>query len=95
MAITAVIHIVGEDAFVADLDALPEPGTSYLVLHNLRKKDNKPLPYLTDGAGAVLYSWNRVTFIELMGDVAGTTPVAAANRQMATTVLGFFREDDN
>jgi hypothetical protein len=62
-------------------------------MRNLRRKDGKAVNYLTDGAQSVLYSWNRITFIEIMStDVA----INAYDRQpaAATTVLGFFREDN-
>lgn len=92
MAITAVVHIIGEDAFAADLDQMPDPSTSFVAMRNLRRKDGKQLNYLTDGAQSVLYSWSRITFIEIMNaDAAAAsserTPLAA------TTVLGFFRDE--
>ena len=93
MAITAIVHILGEDAFAADLDHLPDPSHAFITMRNLRKKDGKPLNYLMDGVSTVLYSWSRITFVEILGGesaVAGSDyrPVAAG-----TTVLGFFRED--
>lgn len=94
MAIPAIIHIIGEDAIMADLDEIPDPTHTYLLVRNLRKKDGKELGYLADGATAFLYSWNRITFIELMGEFAGKVPVAASATPQGTTVLGFFRDDD-
>ena len=94
MSIPAVIHIIGEDAIFGELDAVPDPTHSYILVRNMRKKDGKPLAYLTDGATAFLYSWNRITFIELMAEVAGVTPAMAAAAPQATAVLGFFRDDD-
>lgn len=94
MAITAIVHIYGEDAFAADLDHLPDPNHAFVSMRNLRKKDGKPLNYLMDGAATVLYSWNRITFIEILG---GDAPSAGSDRRPAaagTTVLGFFREDE-
>lgn len=94
MAIPVVVHLSGEDAFMADLDELPNPAALYVVLRNLRKKDGKPLMYLTDGAKTVLYPWTRITFIETMDDSAqansGRTEAPAAG----TTILGFFRDDE-
>jgi hypothetical protein len=93
MSVQAIIHILGEDAVLAELDQLPDPTHTYLVCRNLRKKDGKPLPYLADGATAVLYSWSRVTFIELMGDFVGTTAATKTPTSHGTTVLGFFRDE--
>lgn len=95
MAITAIVHLQGEDAFVADMDQLPNPSDQFLMFRNLRRKNGQPVNYVTDGATAFIYSWNRITFIELMGEVEGVTTPAKAVAPAGTTVLSFFREDDN
>lgn len=94
MSIPAVIHILGEDAIFGELDSVPDPTHAFIVVRNMRKKDGKPLAYLTDGATAFLYSWNRITFIELMTEIDGPTPALASSAPQATAVLGFFRDDD-
>jgi len=94
MSIPAVIHLVGEDAIFGELDTLPDPTHTFIVVRNMRKKDGKPLAYITDGATAFLYAWSRITFIELMTEVAGAAPAIAASTPQATAVLGFFRDDD-
>ncbi len=94
MAIPAIIHILGEDAILGELDTLPDPTHNYIVVRNMRKKDGKPLSYLTDGATAFLYAWSRITFIEIMTEVAGAGPVSTSAAPQATSVLGFFRDDD-
>jgi hypothetical protein len=92
VAITAIVHIIGEDAFAADLDQMPDPTHAFVAMRNLRRKDGKPVNYLTDGAQSVLYSWNRITFIEIMSTGASNT-IDDRMPAAATTVLGFFRED--
>lgn len=94
MSIPAVIHIVGEDAIFGELDAVPDPTHNFILVRNMRKKDGKPLAYLTDGATAFLYAWSRITFIELMTEVAGATAAMAPATPQATAVLGFFRDED-
>jgi hypothetical protein len=94
MAIPAIIHIVGEDAIVADLDELPNPTHSYIMLKNMRTKNGKELTYLTDGAITFLYAWSRITFIELMTDVSPVAIKAEPDAPKGTTVLGFFRDDE-
>jgi hypothetical protein len=93
LALTAIVHLVGEDAFLADLDELPNPIHSYILMRNIRKKDGKQLTYVTEGATTFLYSWERITFIELMGEIQmnGKAPVSTP---AGTTILGFFREGD-
>lgn len=95
MTIPAIIHIAGEDAIVGDLDGLPDPTHSYILVRNLRKKDGKPLTYVSDSATAFLYAWSRITFIELLAEVGSALPaVAATAAPQGTAVLGFFRDDD-
>ena len=94
MAMSVVVHIVGEEGILADMDELPQLQSSYVVLRNIRKKDGKPLPYVTEGATAFLYPWTRITFIETMGEVGATAGASSNGKPQATTILGFFREDD-
>src|SRR6476620_11116795 len=54
VAITAIVHILGEDAFAADLDQMPDPTHTYVAMRNVRRKDGKAVSYLTDGATSVL-----------------------------------------
>ncbi len=94
MALKAIVHIQGEDAFAADLDEIPNPSHNFLLMRNMRKKDGKELAYVDMDTSIVLYSWNRITFVELVGDVGAPAPGAAA-KPAGTTVLGFFRDDEN
>jgi len=93
MSVAAIVHLLGEDAVLGDLDEVPDPRHNYVMLRNLRKKDGKQLSYVADGATAFLYAWNRISFIELMGEIPGTVRNEVA-KPAATSVLGFFREDD-
>jgi hypothetical protein len=94
MSIPAVIHILGEDAVFGELDTLPDPTHTFILVRNMRKKDGKALTYVSDGATAFLYSWHRITFIELMSAVEGPSPVSAQATPRGTTVIGFFRDEE-
>ena len=105
MGIPAIIHLQGEDAIYGELDEAPNPNHTFLYLRNVKKKDGKPLAYLTDGAEVFLYAWHRITFIEIMQEIAipsSGMPIAASPGMVAadrgqqpvgTTVLGLFRDD--
>ena len=106
MGIPAIIHMVGEDAILGDLDSVPNPTHQFLVLRNIRRKDNKPLAYVADDAQVFLFAWHRITFVEVMADIqmldtgmAGAGSVNTANgtahKPAGTTVLGFFRDDES
>lgn len=93
MAVRAIVHLFGEEAVTGDLDEMPNPRDTYVMLRNLRKKDGKELSYIADGATAFLYSWSRITFIELLGELPGAQR-SETTKPAGTTVLGFFREED-
>lgn len=96
MALTAIIHFVGEDAIVGDLDALPDTTQQYIIVRNVRRKDGKIVPYVEPDAKAFLFPLARITFIELMGDVTEVkTATNGSGPTKGTTIFGFFREDEN
>ena len=92
MAMSVVVHLAGEDAFVGEIDELPDPSHNYVLLRNIRKRDGKDLTYVTMGATAFLFPWHRITFLETMDEVP-TAASVSANGAPATQILGFFRDD--
>ncbi len=66
MARTVILHIMGEDPILADMDQEPLPTDSYVKVSNLRKRDGKDVAYLTAGVQYVIYPWHRITFLEIM-----------------------------
>ncbi|MEJ7761388.1 MAG: hypothetical protein WKF80_01210 [Thermomicrobiales bacterium] len=95
MAITAIIHFIGEDAIVGDLDEMPAMAQQYVVVRNVRRKDGKIVAYVEPDAKAFIFPLARITFIELMDEISD---VSAATNGSApakgTTIFGFFREDE-
>lgn len=80
MAKTVILHIMGEDPVVADMDQEPQPSDAYIRVSNLRKRDGKDVGYLTSGVQSVLYPWHRITFIEMM-----------PSEEDRSSVIDFFR----
>lgn len=66
MAKTVVLHIMGEDPVLADLENDPQPGDNFLRVTNMRKRDGKDVPYLAAGVQSVIFPWHRITFVEIM-----------------------------
>jgi hypothetical protein len=66
MAKTVILHIMGEDPILADIDQDPQPTDLYVKVSNLRKRDGKEVAYLTSGVQSVIYPWHRITFLEIM-----------------------------
>lgn len=63
---TIILHIMGEDPVLADIDEEPQPTDAFIKVMNIRKRDGKDVPYLASGVQAVIFPWHRITFIELM-----------------------------
>jgi hypothetical protein len=80
MAKTVVLHIMGEDPILADIDQEPQPTDLYVKVSNLRKRDGKEVSYLTAGVQSVIYPWHRITFLELM-----------VSEEERGSVIDFFR----
>ena len=80
MAKTVVLHIMGEDPVLADMDQEPQPSDAYIKVSNLRKRDGKDVTYLTPGVQSVIYPWHRITFLEIM-----------VSEEERGSVIDFFR----
>ena len=66
MAIQVIVHIVNEEAFVAEMEDLPAQGASYIVITNPRSRENKHLQWALNGAVRFIFPLARISFIEIM-----------------------------
>ena len=66
MAKTVIVHILGEDPVLGEIDQLPQPSDNFIVVNNVRRRDGKDVTYLAPGCESVRYPWSRVTFVEYM-----------------------------
>ncbi len=82
MAKVVIIHVIGEDPILADMEELPKPQDLFVEFTNPRKRDGKAIPYITQGAKVFMYPWHRLSFVEVM-----TTETEREE------VIEFFRED--
>jgi hypothetical protein len=80
VAKTVVLHLLGEDPVLADLDQDPQPSDAFVRVSNLRKRDGKDVHYLTPGVQSVLFPWHRISFLELM-----------VSEEERSSVIDFFR----
>ena len=65
MATTVIVHLMGEDPFVAEVEELPQASDQSLTLLNPRRRDNKPLNYLERETISMILPMHRVNFIEI------------------------------
>ncbi len=64
------------------MDELPNPGDNFVVFTNPRRRDGRPVNYVTAGARTFIFPWTRISFIEVM--------VSEDERR---EVLEFFRSE--
>jgi hypothetical protein len=63
---TVIVHIMNEDPVLGEIDEIPTPTDSLIVIKNPRRKDGKDLPYLEPSVTTVIWPVTRVHFIELI-----------------------------
>ena len=66
MSIEIILHLHNEDPVVAEIDEMPDPTHQTVLVTNPRRRDGRPLHYVTEGASAFIFPWSRISFIEIM-----------------------------
>lgn len=66
MAIQVIVHIVNEEAFVAEMEAMPQQDATYIVITNPRTRENKHLQWAQNGAVRYFFPMSRISFVEIM-----------------------------
>ena len=81
MAKTIILHVIGEDPIVAEIEQDPQPGDMFVRVSNMRRRDGKEVANITAGVQSVIYPWHRITFLEMM-----------VSEQEKGQVIDFFRD---
>jgi hypothetical protein len=66
MAISLLIHVTGEDAFVLDVEELPLPQDQILIGNNPRYRDGKEVRNVLPEVNTLILPWWRINFIEIL-----------------------------
>ncbi len=66
MAVQVVIHLLNDEPFTAEMEELPPPGATYLMLTNPRTREGKHVQWVTNGAFRFMFPLTRISFIEVM-----------------------------
>ncbi len=66
MPMTVLVHVMGDDPFLAEVEELPSSTDQSISFTNLRKKDGKALHYVAVETITVIFPWHRISFIEVM-----------------------------
>jgi len=80
MAKTIILHIMGEEPVLAEIEQDPQPSDAFLRVSNMRKRDGKDVSYLASGVQSVVFPWHRIAFVELM-----------PSEEERSNVVDFFR----
>lgn len=62
----ALVHVKNEDPILAELDEMPGPADTLIVLKNPRRKDGKDVHYLDASVQTVVYPYERINFVEIL-----------------------------
>jgi hypothetical protein len=66
MPITILVHITNEDPVVGEIEAMPDPKDTLIIVKNPRRRDGKDVHYLGEGITTVVWPVSRITYIEIM-----------------------------
>lgn len=66
MAYSVIIHISGETSVAGEIEDLPKPTDTILLVVNPRQKDGKDLHYLDNNVTKVIWPMNKISFIEIL-----------------------------
>ncbi len=80
MAYSVILHIPGETSVAGEVDELPKPADTIIVVMNPRQKDGKDLHYIDHDTVKVIWPLSKVGFIEILGDAE------------EEKIIGFVRE---
>ena len=80
MAYTLILHVSGDVPVIGEVEELPKPTDTIVVLSNPRQRDGKDLHYLEPNVVKVIWPIDRVTLIEVL------------ESEEEEKIIGFVRE---
>jgi hypothetical protein len=66
MAYTVILHVAGESAIAGEIEELPKPTDTILVVSNPRSRDGKDLHYLENNVVKVIWPLAKLNLIEIL-----------------------------
>lgn len=63
---TVLVHIMNDDPVLGEMDNLPTPQDTMIIIKNPRRRDGKDLPYLEPNVSTVMWPMLRINFVEVM-----------------------------
>jgi hypothetical protein len=75
-----IVHVVGEEPILGEVDELPSPTDFMIMVNNPRRVDGKELHYLSENVVTVFWPVMRLNFVEVVPT------------REEETIIGFVRE---
>jgi len=66
MAYSVILHIAGEPSILGEVEDLPKPTDTLIIVSNPRLRDGKDLHYLEHNVVKVMWPVNKITLIEIL-----------------------------
>lgn len=61
-----LIHLPNEEPILGEVDRLPQPQDTIIVVYQPRRRDGRDVHYLEDDVEAVVFPLSRVTLVEIL-----------------------------
>ena len=66
MAFVVLVHLMNEDPILGEVEQLPGPLDTNVLISNPRRRDGKDIDSLTNTVTQVVWPMHRVAFIEVL-----------------------------
>ncbi len=66
MAHSVILHIPGEVSIIGEVDELPKPTDTLIIVANPRQRDGKDIHYLEHNVVKVIWPISKLTLIEIL-----------------------------
>ena len=66
MAYSLILHISGEPSILGEVDELPKPTDTLLIVSNPRLRDGKDIHYLEHNVVKVIWPVDKIALIEIL-----------------------------
>jgi hypothetical protein len=66
LTITVVLHLPNVEPIVGELDDIPNPSDTLIVLNHPHTKDGKDLSNISEQTGSIVYPMGQIIFIEIV-----------------------------
>ena len=66
MAYSVILHLSGEPSILGEIEELPKPSDTLIIVSNPRLRDGKDIHYLEHNVVKVIWPVEKLTLIEIL-----------------------------